>query len=71
MTSDRNNTIFRKNILFFKVAIARLIKELYSKYLNNPKSIPQSWIVFFDGLNEDQEIIKKKYWDRVGVPVKK
>ena len=45
---------------FYKVAIAAFIKELYLKYLNNPKSIPQSWREFFDGLNEDQEAIQKE-----------
>ena len=28
--------------------------------LDNPKSIPISWVEFFDGLNENQEIIKKE-----------
>ena len=30
------------------------------KYLEDPKSVPQSWIDFFDGLGEDQNIIKKE-----------
>ena len=29
---------------------------MWQKYLDNPKSIPQSWLEFFDGLNEDQEV---------------
>ena len=45
---------------FCKVANSPFIKELYLKYLKNSKSVPQSWIEFFDGLNEDKEIIKKE-----------
>jgi len=59
MASDRNNTIFEKTS-FLQGSNSSFIKELYSKYLNNPKSISQSWIDFFDGLNEDQEIVKKE-----------
>ena len=59
MASDKNNTIFEKTS-FLQGSNSSFIKELYSKYLNNPKSIPESWVEFFDGLNEDQEIIKKE-----------
>jgi len=59
MASDRDNLIFEKTS-FLHGNNSPFIKELYLKYLNNPKSIPQSWIEFFDGLNEDQEIIKKE-----------
>ena len=59
MASNRDNKIFEKTS-FLQGGNSPFIKELYSKYLNNPKSIPQSWIEFFDGLNEDQEIIKKE-----------
>ena len=46
------------------------IKELYLKYLNNPKSIPQSWVEFFDGLDEDQEVIKKEILGPSWIPRK-
>ena len=59
MASNRDNTIFEKTS-FLQGGNSAFIKELYLKYLNNPKSIPQSWIEFFDGLDEDQEIIKKE-----------
>ena len=59
MTSNRDNIIFEKTS-FLQGSNSTFIKELYLKYLNNPKSIPQSWIEFFDGLNEDQEVIKKE-----------
>ena len=49
-----------KKLHFCKEDNSAFIKELYLKYLNNPKSIPQSWKEFFDGLDEDEEIIKKE-----------
>ena len=59
MASNRDNTIFEKTSFLYGNN-SPFIKELYLKYLRNPKSIPESWIEFFDGLNEDQEIIKKE-----------
>ena len=59
MASDKDNLIFEKTS-FLQGSNSTFIKELYLKYLNNPKSIPQSWLEFFDGLGEDQEIIKKE-----------
>ena len=59
MASNRDNTIFEKTSFLYGNN-SPFIKELYLKYLSNPKSIPESWIEFFDGLNEDQEIIKKE-----------
>ena len=55
MTSNRDNIIFEKTS-FLQGSNSPFIKELYLKYLNNPKSIPQSWAEFFDGLNEDKEL---------------
>ena len=59
MTSNRDNIIFKKTS-FLQGSNSPFIKELYLKYLNNPKSVPQSWLEFFDGLGEDQEVIKKE-----------
>ena len=70
MTSDKNNIIFEKTS-FLQGSNSSFIKELYVKYLNNPKSIPQSWVDFFDGLNEDQEIIKKEILGPSWAPKKK
>ncbi|SVA88241.1 uncharacterized protein METZ01_LOCUS141095, partial [marine metagenome] len=58
MSTVKNNNIFEKTS--FLGGNSSFIKELYLKYLNNPKSIPQSWVEFFDGLDEDQEVIKKE-----------
>ena len=59
MTSNKDNIIFEKTS-FLQGSNSNFIKELYLKYLNNSKSIPQSWKEFFDGLDEDQEVIKKE-----------
>ena len=59
MASDRDNIIFEKTS-FLQGSNSPFIKELYLKYLKNPESIPQSWVEFFDGLDEDQEIIRKE-----------
>ena len=59
MASNRDNTIFEKTS-FLQGGNSSFIKELYLKYLKNPESIPQSWVEFFDGLDEDQETIKKE-----------
>ena len=53
------NIIFEKTS-FLQGGNSTFIKELYFQYLQDPTTIPQSWREFFDGLNEDQEIIKKE-----------
>ncbi len=59
MASNKDNIIFTKTS-FLQGGNSPFIKELYLKYLDDPKSIPQSWIDFFNGLGEDQETIKKE-----------
>ena len=59
MASNRDNLIFEKTSFLHGVN-STFIKDLYLKYLNNPKTIPASWVEFFDGLEEDRELIKKE-----------
>ena len=59
MASDKDNITFEKTS-FLQGSNSSFIKDLYLKYLKNPESIPQSWIEFFDGLGEDQEIVRKE-----------
>ncbi len=59
MTSNKDNLTFEKTS-FLHGNNSPFIKELYLKYLKNPKSIPESWIEFFDGLDENAETIKKE-----------
>jgi len=57
MTVIKDNTIFDKTS-FLEGSNSAFIKELYLKYVDNPNSIPQSWKDFFDGLNEDQDVVQ-------------
>ncbi len=68
MSTVKNNSIFEKTS--FLGGNSSFIKGLYLKYLNNPNSIPQSWVEFFDGLDEDQEVIKKEILGPSWVPRK-
>ena len=68
MSTVKNNNIFEKTS--FLGGNSSFIKDLYLEYLNNPKSIPQSWVEFFDGLDEDQEVIKKEILGPSWVPRK-
>ena len=70
MASNKDNLIFEKTS-FLHGNNSSFIRDLYLKYLNDPKSVPQSWFEFFDGLNEDQEIIKKEILGPSWAPKKK
>ena len=70
MTSTKNNLIFQKTS-FLQGSNSPFIRELYLKYLEEPKSIPQSWKDFFDGLDEDQEVVKKEILGPSWSPKKK
>jgi len=59
MKSDQDNITFEKTS-FLQGGNTPFIKELYLQYLNNRDSIPKSWADFFDGLGEDEDIIKKE-----------
>jgi len=59
MTSDTNNSNFEKTS-FLQGINSPFIKELYLQYLKNPTTVPKSWQQFFEGLNEDEESIKKE-----------
>ena len=69
MASNRDNKIFEKTS-FLQGGNSLFIKELYLKYLKNPKSIPESWVEFFDGLDEDQEVVKKEILGPSWAPIK-
>ena len=68
MASNKDNIIFEKTS-FLQGSNSSFIKELYLKYLDNPKSIPESWVEFFDGLDEDQDTIKKEIVDPYLAPL--
>ena len=54
-----NNNIFEKTS-FLQASDSPFFEELYLKYIQNPESIPSSWKDFFDGLDEDKNIVKRE-----------
>ncbi len=70
MTSNKDNITFEKTS-FLQGSNSTFIKDLYLKYLEDPESIPISWVKFFDGLKEDEEIIKKEILGPSWAPQKK
>jgi len=70
MGTIKDNTIFDKTS-FLEGSNSTFIKELYSKYVNNPNQVPESWKIFFDGLNEDHEIVQNEIQGPSWAPKKK
>ena len=60
MALIKDNTIFDQTS-FLEGSNSAFIEELYLKYAENPENIPQSWRVFFDGLNENAKNIKRMF----------
>ena len=56
MSSSDNNITFKKTS-FLSGINSEFINQFYSDYLNDPNSLPNSWIKFFDGLSEDEKLI--------------
>ena len=56
MSSSDNNITFKKTS-FLSGINSEFINQFYSDYLTDPKSLPSSWIKFFDGLSEDEKLI--------------
>ena len=70
MAENKDNTVFEKTS-FLQGSNSPFIEKLYLQYLRNPLSIPQSWKEFFDGLDEDQETIKKDIQGPSWAPIKR
>ena len=58
MSSSKNNKIYEKTS-FLAGNNLEFINEFYADYLSDPKSLPESWRLFFDGLSDDQELINE------------
>ena len=56
MSSSDNNITFKKTS-FLSGINSEFINQFYSDYLSDPKSLPESWRKFFDGLSEDEKLI--------------
>ena len=59
MATNKDNLIFEKTS-FLQGVNTPFIKDLYLEYLQNPKNVPQSWRDFFNGLDENEDVIKKE-----------
>ena len=66
MSVDKNNQTYKKTS-FLSGINSDYIEENYALYLQDPKSLPNDWIEFFDGLKEDTknilENIKGPSWN--------
>ncbi len=68
MSSSKDNNIFKKTS-FLTGVNSSFIEKFYSDYLSNPEDLPEDWKLFFDGLQDNEEIILKNLkgpsWSRV------
>ena len=56
MSSSKNNITYKKTS-FLSGNNSEFINEFYADYLSDPKSIPESWRKFFEGLSEEEKLI--------------
>ena len=56
MSSSKNNNTYKKTS-FLAGNNAEFINEFYADYLSDPKSLPDSWRSFFEGLSDEQKLI--------------
>ena len=68
--SSKDNTTYKKTS-FLIGNNSQFINELYSDYILDPRSIPESWRKFFEGLSEEQKLIYKDLQGPSWAPEKK
>ena len=56
MSSSNDNTIYKKTS-FLAGMNSEFINEFYADYISDPKSLPESWKIFFDGLSDDEKLV--------------
>ena len=56
MSSSKNNTTYKKTS-FLAGSNSEFINEFYAEYLSDPKSLPDSWRKFFEGLSDEEKLI--------------
>ena len=56
MSSSDNNITYKKTS-FLSGVNSEFINQFYSDYLLDPKSLPEGWRKFFDGLSEDEKLV--------------
>ena len=59
MSSSNNNNNIYKKTSFLEGNNSSFIEDLYSDYLSDPRSLPESWKVFFEGLKENKDLVYK------------
>ena len=55
--SSFNN--IHKKTSFLSGVNSSFLDEYYSKYLQDPNSLPDEWKSFFDGLGDDQNVVSE------------
>ena len=58
MSSFEDNNIYKKTS-FLEGNNSSFIEEFYADYLTDPEKLPEGWKTFFDGLQENKEVISK------------
>ena len=56
MSSSKDNNTYKKTS-FLDGNNSEFINEFYADYLSDPKSLPESWRKFFDGLSDEEKLI--------------
>jgi len=70
MSSSQDNNIFKKTS-FLAGNNSAFIEDFYADYLNDPSSLPPGWKEFFDGLNENKDLLSKSLEGPSWAPKKK
>ena len=70
MSSSKDNTIYRKTS-FLSGINSEFINEFYADYISDPKSLPESWKNFFDGLSDNEKLVLKDLKGPTWSPEKK
>ena len=55
--SSSDNNITLKKTSFLSGVNSEFINQFYSDYLLDPKSLPEGWRKFFEGLSEDEKLV--------------
>jgi len=56
MSSPKNNNIYKKTS-FLVGNNSEFINKFYADFLEDPKSLPKSWRLFFEGLDDEQKLV--------------
>ena len=56
MSSSDNNITYKKTS-FLSGVNSEFINQFYSDYLSDPKSLPEGWRKFFQGLSENEKLV--------------